>query len=118
MAKRRLIIPAPLWAQTSLWLSSSIAMVTSTSDVAEVISEERTVFVDPLSQGYWKNHSSLWPVSSLILGGFSYTQDELLGIFNSSPKGDATLILAHQLIAAKLNVANGSIFIRGDDSSW
>lgn len=62
----------------------------------------------PLTQGFWKNHSNAWPVTSLMLGSQTYTQTELLAILNTSPKGDASLILADQLIAAKLNIANGS----------
>jgi hypothetical protein len=62
----------------------------------------------PLGQGYWKNHPSDWPVNTLTLGTVSYTQEQLLAILNSSVKGDASLILAYQLIAAKLNAANGS----------
>jgi photosystem II stability/assembly factor-like uncharacterized protein len=65
----------------------------------------------PLSQGYWKNHSSKWSASALpmMLGTLnSYDQSELLSLFNAAPRGDASIILAHQLMAAKLNVANGS----------
>lgn len=43
-----------------------------------------------------------------MLGTQTYTQAELLTILNTAVKGDASLILAHQLIAAKLNVANGA----------
>jgi hypothetical protein len=63
----------------------------------------------PLSQGYWKNHSDLWPVNQLTLGGRTYTRDELLHILNTpAKKGNSSLILAYQLIAAQLNIANGS----------
>ena len=62
----------------------------------------------PLSQGFWKNHEDAWPVGSLTLGAEPYDQAQLLGLLRTPPKGDASLILAHQLIAAKLNVANGS----------
>ena len=66
----------------------------------------------PLSQGYWKNHSSAWPASALpmMLGtSNTYTKQQLLTILNTPVKGDASLILAHQLIAAKLNIAAGAI---------
>ena len=47
-----------------------------------------------------------------MLGSQTYSQTELLNILNtrvgSGPKADASLILADQLIAAKLNIANGS----------
>jgi len=62
----------------------------------------------PWSQGYWKNHRADWPVASLTLGSETYDQMELLTLLRTPPRGDATLIMAHQLIAAKLNVANGA----------
>jgi hypothetical protein len=62
----------------------------------------------PFSQGFWKNHPSAWPVTSLDLGSETYTQDELITLLKTPVSGDASLILAKQLIAAKLNVANGS----------
>jgi hypothetical protein len=58
-----------------------------------------------LTQGYWKNHPDAWPVTSLTIGGVVYSQDDLLAIFAMDPGGDASLILAHQLIAAMLNQA-------------
>ena len=62
--------------------------------------------------GYWKNNPSVWPVDVLALGAESYTKQELISILNT-PTGrrrssDASLILAKQLIAAKLNLASGS----------
>lgn len=60
----------------------------------------------PVGQGYWKN-TPTWPVTQLTLGSQNYTQVEVLIILNTPPQGDASLILAHQLIAAKLNTANG-----------
>jgi hypothetical protein len=66
----------------------------------------------PLTQGFWKNHADAWPVSTLLLGTVSYTEAQLLNILNTSPGSkrgaDASIILADQLIAAKLNLANGS----------
>ncbi|WP_437305484.1 hypothetical protein [Sorangium sp. So ce388] len=61
-----------------------------------------------LTQGYWKNHEESWPVSSLTIGGVEYSQAELLELFGTPPKGDASLILGHQLIAALLNTASGA----------
>jgi hypothetical protein len=62
--------------------------------------------------GYWKNHPDLWPVSSLTLGDETYTDAELRDFLKGAVGGDASLILIKQLIAAKLNVANGT-----DDSA-
>src|SRR5205085_1590750 len=58
---------------------------------------------------YWKNHPNAWPVSSLTIGAITYTEAELITILQTAPKsGDATIILIHQLIAAKLNIASGA----------
>ena len=62
----------------------------------------------PLTQGFWKNHPSAWPVTTLTLGGTSYTQVQLLAILNTPVHGDASLNLAHQLIATLLSIAHGS----------
>jgi hypothetical protein len=43
-----------------------------------------------------------------MLGSQTYTKAELLRILNTSSGGDASIILAIQLIAAKLNIAAGS----------
>jgi len=61
-----------------------------------------------LTQGFWKTHPTAWPVGSLTLGTRSYSEAELLVFLNTPPRGNASLILIHQLIAAKLNVASGA----------
>jgi hypothetical protein len=66
--------------------------------------------------GYWKsngpipvsNNSNEWPVTELTLGNVVYTDLELLSIMNTPAGGNGLIALAHQLIAAKLNVANGA----------
>ena len=61
------------------------------------------------TQGYWKNHSDAWPVTSLMIGSQSYTQLQLIATLQrSSAGGNALVILAKQLIAAKLNILNGA----------
>lgn len=58
--------------------------------------------------GYWKNHTSAWPVTNLTLGTVNYTAAQLLLILNKPAGGNGLISLAHQLIAAKLNLANGA----------
>ena len=68
------------------------------------------------TQGYWKTHgpiptgnnSNEWDVNGLTLGTVNYTNLQLLAIFNQPVQGNGLLSLAHQLIAAKLNIANGA----------
>lgn len=61
----------------------------------------------PHNAGYWKNHTN-WPVNSLMLGGRTYTQAQLLSILKISTTGDASVILASAEIATLLSLANGS----------
>lgn len=68
------------------------------------------------TQGYWKTHGPVptgnnlneWPVTSLTLGTVAYTDLQLQSIFDTPAAGNGLIVLAHQLIAAKLNVANGA----------
>jgi len=62
------------------------------------------------TQGYWKNHEEAWPVQSLVLGtnGQTYSKAQLLNILGTPVRGNGLISLAHQLIAAKLNVAAGA----------
>jgi uncharacterized delta-60 repeat protein len=62
----------------------------------------------PKSQGHWKNNPSIWPVDALELGSQSYSKAELRALLKTSTQTDASLILARQLIAAKLNIENGA----------
>ena len=61
------------------------------------------------SQGYWKNHPGDWPVNNLRLGNIIYSKNQLLAILNKPASGNGLISLAHQLIAAKLNVIAGAI---------
>jgi hypothetical protein len=60
------------------------------------------------TQGYWKNHEEAWTTGSLVIGNTTYTQAQLLTILRTPVRGDASVALAHQLIAAELNRANGA----------
>jgi hypothetical protein len=44
----------------------------------------------------------------ITLGTVSYTQAQLLPILDQPAKGNGLVTLAHQLVAAKLNVAHGA----------
>jgi hypothetical protein len=66
--------------------------------------------VPECTQGFWKTHPEAWPVGCLpmMLGTVVYTQAQLLSILNEPANGNGLISLAHQLIAAKLNICNGS----------
>jgi hypothetical protein len=61
-----------------------------------------------LTQGYWKNHASAWPVTSLTIGSATYDEPQAIALLDTPPSGDASLVLAHQLIASLLNAATGA----------
>ena len=73
-----------------------------------------------LTQGYWKTHGAVptgnneyvWPdaikASGLQVGNVTYSAEDLLSILNKPAGGNGLIALAHQLIAAKLNVAAGA----------
>ena len=60
------------------------------------------------SQGYWKTHPTAWPVNNLRLGNIIYTKTQLLQIWNTPAAGNGLISLAHQLMAAKLNLISGA----------
>jgi hypothetical protein len=67
--------------------------------------------VCPQGQGYWKTHLALWPLAvqnnGMTLGTVHYTYAQLMAIMGMNPAGgDKLLTLAHQLITARLNIAN------------
>jgi len=82
--------------------------VATDSDYLTIKYVQSTGFVCPLPPTHWKKNPERWPVDSLTLGDESYSQRELLAILNPQDRADASLVLAPQLIAAKLNLANGS----------
>lgn len=66
-----------------------------------------------LTIGFWKTHyPDAWPAdvlaNGLTLGTVSYTAAQLEDIFNTPPAGNGLIILAHQLIGAKINIASGA----------
>lgn len=69
-----------------------------------------------VTAAYWRDHGPLptranafeWGVLSLTLGSVEYSNLDLQAILETPADGNGLIALAHQLIAAKLNVANGS----------
>jgi len=65
--------------------------------------------------GYWKNHPGAWPVSSIVIGGITYSKTQAIRLMGL-PDGDKTRTVFRHLVAAKLNVliGNDSSCIAGD----
>ena len=66
-----------------------------------------TPFNCVLGQGYWKNHAE-WPVTELQLGNNTYNRQELQMILETDVRTNGLVSVAHQEIAAKLNIASGA----------
>jgi hypothetical protein len=93
------------------------ASATIKNDVGVVITFTNTVILGPSctrTQGYWKTHGEVWDQAGdgkpfLTTTTFYNTGTSYLTIFNTAPKnGNAYLQLAHQFIAASLNL-NGAL---------
>jgi len=69
------------------------------------------VFECPKTSTTWRSRPADWPLTSMSLGNQVYTQNQLLGILQMAPtalRPDASVVIAQQLIAARLNEANGA----------
>jgi len=60
------------------------------------------------SPAYWLVYPRQWPLKELSLGGRLYSRQAALEILGSASDEDASLLLAWQLIAARLNAAAGA----------
>ena len=94
----------------SLLLAAPVVSCTSvnTSEKTDLSEHESEADQCTFTQGYWQNHPEAWPVDELLLGDENYSQAELLLILEEEVGGNGLIALAHQLIAAKLNVAYGA----------
>lgn len=61
-----------------------------------------------LTQDYWKNHTGEWPSPYSPAAAFYLSGQNWADVFATSPNGSGYYILAHQFMAAKLNIANGA----------
>ena len=57
--------------------------------------------------GYWKNHPEAWPMSTIPVGGNTYTVAQAISWFNKVGK-DKTTIMFAQLVSAMLSVKIGN----------
>ncbi len=58
--------------------------------------------------GYWMNHPDAWPVSSIVIGGTTYTQVQAIAKMALPVKGNMVLAMFPALVSAKLNVLIGN----------
>jgi hypothetical protein len=80
-----------------------------------------------LTLGYWKTHSTYGPASKpdatwlLLPNGpdttFFLSGQTWIQVFNTPPKGNVYYILAHQYMAARLNILNGASSTPAVDSA-
>jgi hypothetical protein len=58
------------------------------------------------TQGYWKNHTNVWPAPYSPSATFYTSGKTWLGVLNTPVRGNVYYIVAYQFIAATLNGAN------------
>jgi hypothetical protein len=102
------VVPVPVNVGTYSVLASFAGNANYNAASATATIVITGTYTAPQAAPYWQNHPFAWPVTTLTLGGFSYSQQELLAILNEPSGPDAAIILAQQLIAAKLNILDGS----------
>ncbi len=72
------------------------------------------------TSGFWKNNPEMWPVDALNIGGVEFSKDQLVEMMMAPIRGSGRLLMTRDLIAAKLNVANGcenlinKVIVQGD----
>jgi hypothetical protein len=101
-------IPCALAQPSATPTASPSATATASPTVTPTPTPTSTPSGCVFGQGFWKNHPAQWPVNQLQLGNTTYTQDQLLSILHQPVSGNGLVLLAHQLIAAELNIANGA----------
>jgi len=57
--------------------------------------------------GYWKNHPQAWPVSTITVGGYTYTKEQAIAGLGRVGK-DKTTTMFSSLVPAMLNVIIGN----------
>lgn len=79
----------------------------SVADIATELDEEAAGDGCVMTQGSWMDEAS-WPVDALTIGGTVYSHEDLLDLLRAPTKGDVSLILGQELIAARLNLRRGA----------
>jgi hypothetical protein len=92
-------------------LSTVAGVVVTTGSVADTDFGFYTVpkvqQVGTGTPGYWKNHPEAWPVETIIMGGVSYSKGDAIKMMGKVSK-DKSVTLFSSLLAAKLNLLNGT----------
>jgi hypothetical protein len=87
--------------------SATCSLSVGQKTMVQVFGYKRVSSTGTRTRGYWVNHPENWPVTMIRLGDVYYSQEEALGILKRPTKGDVTYSMAAQLIATKLNLADG-----------
>ncbi len=75
-----------------------------------VATPPRTATDCTVTIGYWRSHPESWTrVATVTLGTVAYDRVQLLAILGQPARGNGLVSLAHQLIAAKLNMLLGAL---------
>ena len=81
----------------SSWIKTlGLSFEVNTGDWAPTIQPVSCTY----SFGYWKTHPKEWPAKEITIGVVTYSKAQAIQILKTPPAGDATYILAQQLIAA------------------
>lgn len=89
------------WMSVTLDYNSSVHYVQFFNDIEQAGPGTGTL-------GYWKTHPEAWPVTSIVIGGVTYTRTAAINIMLTAVKGDMSRAMFDQLVATKLNLLLGT----------
>lgn len=61
----------------------------------------------------WRDHQDWWQADSVVLGGVTYDAAGMYSLLWTPGWGDASVLIAHQVIGAELNIAAGAVPTQG-----
>ncbi len=67
-----------------------------------------TAAVGTGTPGYWMNHPEAWPVTSIVIGGDTYSQATAIALLQAPGNKDKTYTMFASLLSAKLNLLMGT----------
>lgn len=106
--------PTPTQTPTPTLTSSPTASPTSSPTPTVTTTAVQKGTKTPLPKtgvvpyNWWRDNPQAWPVTSLTIGGVTYSREQIIAIMKTKNKGDKTLVLFNELVAARLNVLAGN----------
>ena len=81
-------VPMRRWSSVRQGVAATGLLVLTSAAITSLPSNPAYANLCPLTQGFWKNHPNAWDgVTSLMIGGLTYSKADLLTILATPPRG-------------------------------